>query len=191
MRMTEIIELPPRDEYNEQFIYHFEHVESVARLGSYTLKRNDEGELYYGLFDNNKLIAYLHISDGKVSMVSVDREYRGQGYATYLMDYAVLKDKLSIASDTRQTPETKILWLSLIRNGRYDIVLSTTGEQANETDTKKIWNGNEDIYLIAKERQLSPNEQDRLNEQIERRERAGRKEYLYGPGTSSELFWNP
>lgn len=191
MKMTEIVQLAPRDEYNDQFIYHFEHALSVGKIGAYDLKKNNNGDIYYGLFDNENLIAYLHLINLTVSMISVDRDYRGQGFATYLMDYAVLNDNLTITSDTRQTPDAKTLWLSLIRNNRYDISLSSTGELASQDDAKRIWNDKEDVYLIAKASVLTEQERNIINENEKRRKRAGRKEYWYGPGTSSELFWNP
>lgn len=190
MQIDEIVEIAPRDEYNDQFVYHFEDAAVIAKVGAYGLKqkkRNDH--IYYGLFDENILVAYLHLDNHKISMVSVDRSYRGQGYATYLMDYAILNDGLTISSDTRQTPEAKVLWLSLIRNGRYDIILSSTREPATQSNVSEIWNGREDVYLIAQARTVEPTI-DEINEQ-KRRDRAGRKEYFYGPGTSSNLYWNP
>lgn len=207
MKLDEIGITPPRDEYNDEFTHYFNNAEIVDIIHSYQLKKHvDEwGDIMYGLFDpkTNLLISYLHLEKEpnyyRVGLPSTRPEYRRQGWATYLYDYAVLKDKLKIASDQNQTPEAKQLWKSLARNSRYKIFMFDlkTGKKIPYNGTNAPWaiKNVKNIILITEQHS---SEELALFESwsCQRGVRAGRRksgkwDHLFGPGTSSALFWNP
>lgn len=190
---------------NASYIHYFSNAPVVALIHNMVLKKAVDayGDIRYGLFDptHNILVSYLHLNKEpnfyQVGMPSTDPRYRRQGWATYLYDYAVLTDGLTIASDMSQTEEAKQLWLALIRNNRYEIFTLNvhTGEKLPYDPANSPWDRNNQKHTILITEQFS----QELLEQIEqmsckRGDRALRRklgrDYLYGVGTSSDLFEN-
>lgn len=198
MNLFEIINIPSRDEYHNQFLSRFNKAEKVAEIQGKVLRLyvDEYSDRYYGLFDQDNLIAYLQLcKEGQcyqVLMQSTLNQYRGQGWITYLFDYAVLHDKLKLVSDDRQTKAAKNVWKSLARNGRYDVFIwdrETNEKTLLKSDDDSPWNDLENPVLI-----IEYNEQ-RFQSLIEHTKKRIEKGIdpvtLYGPGTTDVDFWNP
>ena len=198
---------PNRDEYNTQYVHYFGDAPTVSTIHGLELKRvvDEYGDIMYGLFDPDKhlLISYLKLMKApnyyQVSLPSTMPEFQGQGWMTYLYDYAVLTDKLTIASDVQQTPAAKNLWLSLVRNYRYQIYTYDTRTHHKQLfDPSKVdpWDVTNRGHMIL----MTEWHTREIAESIElwkqnrgvRQERARMGvDHLFGPGTSSEDWWNP
>jgi len=211
MKLDEIILIPDRDEYHDQYLYHFEKAKIIAKVNNHDLKKyKDDTDLYYGLFRvDGHLIAYFHLEKSnnyyQISFISVVNEYRGQGYMTYLFDYAINNDNLKIISDARQTFLAKDMWSSFVRNDRFKVYWYNI-----DTDEKILvkrinnefipspwiepedhtWKNAENIRLIAEKKYITKEEERILKEQDLKRKQ-DRIIIDYGPGTTSAQFWNP
>jgi hypothetical protein len=167
INLTDAISQPlGRDEYIDSKVSYFNNANIVYTINNLNLKKyisTDQEELYYGLFDKSKLVAILQLESIKqgwqVRLTQVQEPYKSQGYGSFMYDYAVMNDGLTLLSDTSQTEGqlggSKGLWEKLYRQGRF-----TVGGYNLETDefitlsnssdiSDKIYNQKEDIVWIA------------------------------------------
>lgn len=167
VNLTDAISQPlGRDEYIDIKSHYFDNSNIVYTVNNLNLKKyisTDQEELYYGLFDETKLVAILQLERIKpgwqVRLTQVQEPYKSQGYGSFMYDYAVMNDGLTLLSDTSQTEGrlggSKGLWEKLYRQGRF-----TVGGYNLETDefipldnssdiSDKIYNQKEDIVWIA------------------------------------------
>lgn len=136
MKITEIITNPIRDEYIEHKSVYFTTSPVISKIRNLELKKTThDNELWYGLFDPtspipNCLVAILQLgkyNDAlyQVRLSQVAQVIKGQGYGTFLYDYAVMNDGLSFLSDSTNTEGglggSKGLWEKLYRQGRYTV----------------------------------------------------------------------
>jgi hypothetical protein len=198
MRVQEIITNPPRDEYLDGYVEQFSPWPVVAKIKDLNLKKITEPtEIQYGLFDRkDRLVGYLSLyyygdDIWEVALAQLAQAYKGQGYGTFLYDYAVMNDNLRIMSDATNTggPHgSKNLWLRLINNKRYRIVGYDTGTEKIIPDASPddIYDNKPNTRWLA----LPPGES--INESITRIQSTMNKRYLvwYGPGTSDENYFN-
>lgn len=198
MNIDEIITNPPRDEYIDNYGPAFDTVPIIAKIKDLTLKKiNEPNEIQYGLFDDkNRLVGYMslyyHGNDiWVVSLVQLAQTYKGMGYGTFLYDYAVMNDKLKIMSDATNTGGVHgsvHLWKRLKDNNRYQIV-------GYDIENKKIIPDATDKEVYNQKtnmRWLALPTKDSINEAIITIQSTMKKRYLvwYGPGTSSENYFN-
>lgn len=198
MNVQEIITNPPRDEYLDKSLYRFNNAEVVATIKNLTLKKAaDSIEIEYGLFDtSNNLVGYLSLEYAgndiwSVGLVQLAQAYKGQGYGTFLYDYAIMNDKLKVMSDATNTggPHgSKSLWARLIANSRYKIVgydASTKSVIPNATP-EMIYDNKPNTRWLA----LPPDET--INESLIRIQSYMTKRFVvwYGPGTTTEEYFN-
>ena len=167
INLTDAISQPlGRDEYIDSKVSYFNNANIVYTINNLNLKKyisTDQEELYYGLFDKSKLVEILQLESIKqgwqVRLTQVQEPYKSQGYGSFMYDYAVMNDGLTLLSDTSQTEGqlggSKGLWEKLYRQGRF-----TVGGYNLETDefitlsnssdiSDKIYNQKEDIVWIA------------------------------------------
>ena len=141
INLTDAISQPlGRDEYIDSKVSYFNNANIVYTINNLNLKKyisTDQEELYYGLFDKSKLVAILQLESIKqgwqVRLTQVQEPYKSQGYGSFMYDYAVMNDGLTLLSDTSQTEGqlggSKGLWEKLYRQGRF-----TVGGYNLETD---------------------------------------------------------
>jgi hypothetical protein len=198
MKVIEIITNPPRDEYLDNFRYEFKDAVPVAKIKNLILKKKDAGgEINYGLFDtDDNLVGYLslykyNIDIWVVSLSQLAQAYKGLGYGTFLYDYAIMNDKLKVMSDATNTggPHgSKNLWLRLKNNKRYDVL-------GYDTDKHEIIpNATPDTIYDNKTntRWLAIPPIQTINETLENIQSTMKGRYVvwYGPGTSTEEYFN-
>ena len=198
MKITEIITNPPRDEYIDDYTYKFDGATPVAIIKELILKSiSSPTEKIYGLFDHkNRLVGYFELEyRGKdiweVVLVQLAQAYKGQGYGTFLYDYAIMNDKLKVMSDATNTSGphgSTNLWKRLISNNRYKIVGydTSTEKVIPDANTDKIYDNKPNTRWLA----IPPNET--INESLERIQSHMNKRYVvwYGPGTTNEEYFN-
>lgn len=198
MKLGEIITNPPRDEYLDKFQFEFNDSVPVTKIKDLTLKKADDGiEVNYGLFDSDdNLVGYLSLYKHNkdiwvVSLSQLAQAYKGQGYGTFLYDYAVMNDKLKVMSDATHTggPHgSKNLWLRLKDNQRYEVVGydTKTNEIVPNATPDMIYDNNPNTRWLA----IPPNET--INESLTRIQSTMKKRYVvwYGPGTTTEDYFN-
>lgn len=209
MKLIEILLVDPRDEYNENYMHYFikSPIVHVFPNTGHLLKRDVDsyGDVRYGIFDNKQqvLISYLHLDkqgDWYVaSMPSTMRQFRGQGLMTFLYAYAVTTDNLKVMSAVQQTPEAKNMWKSFASRGLFGVSLFDQQTQEVKPWTTEIdpWDrANVNRYrLVAlphttEELALLERYSSQRGERAARR-RMGINDYSqFGPGTSSDLYWN-
>lgn len=143
MKLEEIWVNPPRDEYLDDRSHRFANATGVATIKGLTLKRSSHDEdIFYGLFNDTALVGYVSLrkySDGmyQVGLSQIAPSYRGQGLGTFMYDYAILNDKMTVISDTVQTPDAKKLWMRFRTNGHFivkpfDLSTNKTVEATDE-----------------------------------------------------------
>lgn len=199
MKIEEIITNPPRDEYLDNKLLHFNNAVPVATIKHLTLKKSElDDQIYYGLFDDaDRLVGYLELAQyentdmWQVLLAQLANAYKGQGYGTFLYDYTVMNDKLKLLSDETNTggPHgSKNFWLSLYAKKRYDIVGfdTETNTVIPDIHPDEVYNENPNIRWLA----VAPNET--INESIIRIQSHMRNRYVawYGPGTTTEDYFN-
>lgn len=198
MNIQEIITNPPRDEYIDNYGPSFAIAPAIAKIKDLTLKKISEpSEIQYGLFDDkNRLVGYLSLyyygnDIWEVALVQLAQSYKGMGYGTFLYDYAVMNDKLKIMSDSTNTGGVHgsvNLWKRLRDNNRYQIVGYDTENKKIIPDAtdKEVYNQKTDMRWLALPTKES------INEAIIMIQSTMKKRYLvwYGPGTSSENYFN-
>jgi len=198
MKLGEIITNPPRDEYLDKFQFEFADSVAVTKIKDLTLKKTHEGaELNYGLFDpKDNLVGYLSLYKHKkdiwvVALSQLAQAYKGQGYGTFLYDYAIMNDKVKVMSDATNTggPHgSKNLWLRLKNNQRYDVVEydTQTDEIIPDATPDMIYDNKPNTRWLA----IPPNET--INESLTRIQSTMHKRYIvwYGPGSTTEDYFN-
>ena len=198
MKITEIITNPPRDEYLDNHNFEFKNAVTVASIRSLELRRSDMDDgIVYGLFNTkDELVGYLqldkyHNNIYTVRKVQLANAYKAQGFGTFLYDYAVMNDKLSILSDETNTGGihvSKNLWLRLKSNNRYQIVGfdTVTDSIIPNATAEMIYNNEPNTRWLA----IPPGAT--INESLTRIQRNMRDRYVvwYGPGTTSEDYFN-
>ena len=198
MKFNEIITNPPRDEYIDQYQSRFSDAESLASIRDLILKKTKSPtEIEYGLFDTqDRLVGYMSLEYRgediwEVTLAQMAQAYKGQGYGTFLYDYAVMNDKLKVMSDATNTggPHgSRTLWTRLISNARYSIVgydTETKSVIANATPDQ-IYDNKPNTRWLA----IPPGET--INESLERIQSTMKNRYVvwYGPGTTTEDYFN-
>lgn len=125
------------------------------------LKRIQQGDdLYYGLFDSETTLAGLlqlekYDAYWQVRLAQIAENYKSQGFGTYLYDYAVMNDGLSILSDTNLSEGgpggSKGLWEKLHRHGRYTVCGYNldTNTILPEITPAEVFNQHEDLVCLA------------------------------------------
>ncbi len=122
-------------------------------------------ELYYGLFDpanpvKNTIVGLLQLEKynhalWQVRLAQIDEKYKSQGFGTYLYDYAVMNDGLSILSDTNLSEGgaggSKGVWEKLYRHGRYTVCGYNLGTNTviPEMAPTDVFNQHEDLVCLA------------------------------------------
>lgn len=198
MNIDEIITNPPRDEYIDQYQHEFTGANNLATIRGLTLKKLvTPTNIEYGLFDSRERLAgymsleYRGDDIWEVVLVQLAQAYKGQGYGTFLYDYAVMDDNLKIMSDATQTggPHgSRSLWARLISNARYTIVGYDTKSNSvipNAT-MDMIYNNKPNTRWLA----LPPGQT--INESIEQIQNDMKSRFVvwYGPGTTTEDYFN-
>jgi hypothetical protein len=198
MRLEEIITNPPRDEYLDQYWFNFQNAVPVAKVKNLILKKDATGsEIHYGLFTGqDALVGYLSLEkfNGDIWQATLSQlanAYKGQGFGTFLYDYAVMNDKLKVMSDETNTggPHgSRNLWLRLRDNRRYKVVGYNidTNEVFPNATPEMIFDEEPNTRWLA----LPPGET--INETLIRIQRNMRERYVvwYGPGTTTETYFN-
>jgi hypothetical protein len=198
MKISEIITNPPRDEYIDQYQYHFSDCPTVATIKNLQLKKcESQDEIEYGLIDSkDHIVGYFSLDRydddiWSVNLVQLAQAYKGMGYGTFFYDYAIMNDKLKILSDATNTEGqfgSRALWERLKNNRRYEIVGYDTNTDSvipNAT-SEMIHNNKPNTRWLA----IPPSET--INESIQRIQSHMKKRYVvwYGPGTTSETYFN-
>lgn len=188
-----------RDEYIDSDAYKFHGLGDLDKIKEISLRRySDQDNLWYGLIvnDNNqeKLVGILKLErfDNKwqVRLAQITEPYKSKGFATYLYDYAVMNDHLTILSDITQTEGdlggSRGLWERLYRNGRYTVCAFNL--DTNTVITLKkfsdindvIYNQHEDVVWMAAPRET----QETITEMITRLNSANKHRTIqwYGEG---------
>ena len=198
MNIEEIITNPPRDEYLDQFRFEFKNAVPVAKLKNLILKKANTGsETHYGLVDEKEnLVGYLSLDKFSkdiwvVSLSQLAQAYKGQGFGTFLYDFAVMNDRLQVMSDSTNTggPHgSEKLWMRLKGNRRYEVVgYDTKTKEIIPNATKdEIYNNKTNTRWLA----LPPGET--INESINRIQSLMKKRHVvwYGIGTTTEDYFN-
>jgi hypothetical protein len=191
MNISEIITNPARDEYIANKSIYFDKSPILSTVGGLDLKRTTVDEdIWYGLFDKNELVGILQLgsydsSKWQVRLVQIDERYKGHGYGTFLYDYAVMNDGLTILSDTSNSEGgpggSRGLWERIYRQGRYtvcgyDLDTNTILSSVKPTD---IYNQKENIVWMATPKK----NQERISEMLKRINEANgyRTTVWYGP----------
>lgn len=191
MRVTEItipitdaISSPiGRDEYISNDITYFAKSSIETRINNLELKKYispDKTDMYYGLIDSAKseLVGILKLEKNKnfwqVRLIQIEDNYKSQGYGTFLYDYCVMNDKITLLADVSQTEGnlggSRGLWEKLYRQGRFTVCgydLDTnkviTLDGTSEISSK-IYNQKENIVWMAAPKK----NQETINEMLTR-----------------------
>lgn len=167
--ITDAISSPlGRDEYIDHKIEYFEKSPTVYKINDLELRKylsSDSTELYYGLVNpiNNELAGIFQLENiGKfwqVRLSQMQQLYKSQGYGSFMYDYAVMNDGLTIISDFSQTEGSlggsKGLWQKLYRQGRftvcgYNLETGETIPIRNMLDIEtRIYNQQDNIVWMA------------------------------------------
>ena len=140
MKITEIIIADAisnplgRDEHIDYKGVYFEKAKSVYQIHNLELRKylsSDSTELYYGLVDPEKnILAGIfqlekYNNFWQVRLTQIQQPFKSQGYGSFMYDYAVMNDGLTIISDFSQTEGgpggSKGLWERLYRQGRFTV----------------------------------------------------------------------
>lgn len=197
MKIEEIITNPPRDEYLDQHLYTLQNAAIVAKIKNLELRKSEAPtEIHYGLFDSSsRLVGYFALeyigqARWQVTLVQLAQAYKGQGLGTFFYDYAVMNDKLTVVSDGTNTSGphgSTAMWERIWKNKRYTVkgINLSTGE-IFEPGLEKIYNNDYNTRWIA-----FPGK-DTINEAINKIQSTMKKRFVvwYGPGTSSETYFN-
>lgn len=196
MKITEIITNPPRDEYLDPYLYQFDRSMVVAKIRNLELVKNDDSDsISYGLFNEQNLVGLLALEKHKdkwvVVLAQLAEAFKGQGYGTFLYDYAIMNDGLFLISDATQTSGingSKNLWLRLRDNQRYKVAgYDINADQIFDVnDPTEVYNNDPDIRWIAIPSGKTINE----SLQYIQSHMKNRHVVWYGPGTTKEHYFN-
>jgi hypothetical protein len=173
MKVSEIISTASTSSYPESYKHNFSDnsVKTNAFDGLMFSETLNDGSHYLGLFDNEKLISYLSLSDRgsgiyQISYSATDPKYQRRGCFRYLLMKA-LESHGEILSDTHQSPEAQLAWKSLIKNPsnrmRIYVYNEFTNDRIDATTIPEndIWNAKSNPILLASSKHLT-------NEEIQR-----------------------
>lgn len=109
-------------------------------------KSINDSFIYYGLFNStDDLISYLELehTGNYYTIVFPNTEYghRGNGYMTWIYQYAIMHDNLQLISDTEHTEEAKRLWRRIYNTNTCNIVVYNLN-----TNESHPWNGNNEPW---------------------------------------------
>ena len=123
-----------RDEHIDYKGVYFEKAPTVYKINNLELRKyisSDSTELYYGLVepDDNILAGIFQLEKYRnfwqVRLTQIQEPFKSQGYGSFMYDYAVMNDGLTIISDFSQTEGqlggSKGLWERLYRQGRFTV----------------------------------------------------------------------
>jgi hypothetical protein len=178
---------PARDESLPDKGIHFGDA-IVAKLNTLLLKKVvSPGEIRYGLFDEHNLVGYLEFrqydsTKYQVVLSQLANTFKGQGYGTFMYDYAVMSDNINLLSDARQSPSSRKLWNRFREFGRFSVVpYDTTTNTASLTADEADVYSSENLLWLATSKGVTLKEAiDRLNEYT----------VWYGPATIDENYFN-
>jgi hypothetical protein len=199
MQITEIITGPLRDEFIDHKSVYFSSALTVAKIRHLELKKANVGnDLCYGLIDptvavSNSLVGILQLVPRaamyQVELVQIAQAYKGQGFGTFLYDYAIMNDRLTILSDSNHSEDhlggSKGLWEKLYRQGRFKVMgfdLDTDTVLPN-VNPQTVYNQKDNIVWLA-----TPFErQETINEMLLRLNTRNKAKTIvwYGPSTVS------
>lgn len=138
----------------------FEDARDVGSFKSFVLKKAVTTlSIYYGLFDQNELVAYYWLMKFNFQFAWKSHEIhvldaeQGQGLGMFLYEQAILVDKLTVVSDHFQTHYSSEMWDRLrthpsIEVGRYDEALQLV--DWSPSFDKAATYGNDHLHLIAR-----------------------------------------
>jgi len=167
--MTDAIESPiSRDEEIGVKSVYFTKQPTLKEVGDIALKKYvspDNTEIYYGLVEINttlKLIGILLLEkEGnlwQVRLSQVEEKYKSQGFGSFMYDYAVMNDGLTLISDFSQTSGkeggSRGLWEKLYRQGRFTVCGYNVDTHEiiplnNASEFDKIYTQKEDVVWMA------------------------------------------
>lgn len=197
--IREVITSPARDEYIDQYAACFSKSPVIDTNNGVALKQvsNDEN-IMYGLFDQNNpttIVGILILRSyndkyWQVELSQIEERFKGQGFGTYLYDYAIMNDGLSVLSDSHQTEHSNgsswQLWCRLYGHGRYkvcgyDLTTDTILPDANPNAIK---NQKDNIVWLATPKGERIHEMlSRFNDPAYRMSARSRTIMWYGPET--------
>ena len=197
MQIDEIIVNPPRDEYLDSHSFVLQGAEPVARVLGLTLKAaKSPTEIHYGLYDRQDRIAgllsldYMGKDRWQVVLVQLAQAYKGLGLGTFLYDYAVMNDKLTLVADSTNTSGphgSRKMWERIWQNSRYPV-------KGIDLKTQEIFNATpEQIYINDPNiRWIALPESAKINEAIQAIQSTMKQRSVvwYGPGTTTEDYFN-
>ncbi len=178
MRINEVTNLKDaisspigRDEYIDNKLEYFKDAITVYKINDLKLKKyisSDQTEIYYGLIDDSKsepiLAGILQLekrSPGwQVRLSQIQQPYKSQGYGSFMYDYTIMNDGLTLHQTEGNLGGSKGLWEKLYRQGRFTVggYNLDTGEFIPLNDateiSNKIYNQKEDVVWIARPKQL-------------------------------------
>lgn len=207
-KAIEIISTNLYDNQNDQFIKYFINVPTISMLpGGYIFKKAiqqaDVTTLHYGIFDYKQqtLLAYTTIilngTFGEIYNPFIMQAFTGQGLLSYMNYYAIFKDGIKLMGTVTGSGNIRALWEILYKRRLFKInVLNLNTNIAGEWDgqSDSIFNIGDlsNIRLVAElYSDIDCNSEKITNFRSVRRSLGMDDLGKYGPGTSSEGYWNP
>lgn len=185
-----------RDEVIAHKSSSFANTPALIQIHGLTLKKCVvDNDLWYGLLEDNtnNLVGILQLEQHnkywQVRLAQIEEKYKSQGFGSFLYDYVVMNDGLTIISDVSRTSGSlggsRGLWEKLYRQGRftvcgYNIDTDEFIPLDNYSDISgKIYNQKEDIVWMATPKQVRETIGEMLN-RINNRNKHRSVEW-YGP----------
>ena len=197
MKISEVITGPAYDTYIDNYLMYFVNAPIIDSNNGLNLKQSmHNDELMYGLFDPENTIVGLFVllryndKYWQVMLSQIEQQYKGQGFGTYLYDYAIMNDRLSILSDSHQTENTDgsswQLWCRLYRYGRYNVYsydLNSDTVIPDVTPTTIASQTDNIVWLATPKGERIHEMLNRINKSSNRVSAAYRQIKWYGPDT--------
>lgn len=191
MKLEEIWVNPPRDEYLDDRNHHFRDSTPVATIKGLILKRSlHDGDVFYGLFKDDLLVGYVSLrqySEGmyQVGLSQIAPAHRGQGLGTFMYDYAILNDKLTVISDINQTPDAKKMWNRFRTNGHFIVkAFDLNQKQPVEATEEQVYSSDRLVWIAYPTGKSINESLEEINANY-----AGER-YVVWYGASSEGYFN-
>ena len=196
MRLIEIYILPSQDYPPEKYQHYFTNISKTVQLSTGLVLKTSprENELHIGVFDVDKLVAYVQLVKlqgyWQVIMQTTDRKHQNQGYIRRCIEYAVQQLSV-IISDEGQTEEAKMVWTALVRRPNilnlYYLDLRTGNKQKisynqkrNSVDPDPWVDEDPDIRIMASLKPISEETRSRMQQRLETRIRLGHSDPWIG-----------
>ena len=174
MKIGEVITGPIRDNDISYKSVYFTKEPVIEKIYGLELRRSIHGdELYYGLTDPTTLpvitlagILQLEKYNNQywqVRLAQIEEQYKSQGYGTYLYDYAVMNDGLTLLSDTilsyqalDNTGGSIGLWKRLYSHGRFTVCGYNleTDEILPDMKPEEVINQHDNVVFMATPKQI-------------------------------------